>query len=54
MAESDSSSVDVDLFHIQPKLPNTVDVHRSKGFVDLSSHVVTLHSGRFIETDYLK
>lgn len=35
MSESDRSSIDIDLFDIQPKLTYTVDIHRSKSLVDL-------------------
>lgn len=45
MAQSNCSSVDVDLFDVQPKLTHTIDVHRSEGFVDLSSRIVNLHFG---------
>ena len=40
MAKGDRPSVDVHLFDVQPKLTHAVDVHRSEGFVDLSSRVV--------------
>ena len=45
MAKGDRPPIDVDLFDVQPKLTHTVDVHRSEGFVDLSSRIVNLHPG---------
>ena len=44
MTNGDRSSIDVDLFNIQPKFTHAVDVHRSKSFVDLLSCMVNLHS----------
>jgi hypothetical protein len=35
VAESDSAAVDVDFLDVEAEFPDTVDVHRSEGLVDL-------------------
>lgn len=45
MSKSDCSSIDIDLFNVQPKLTYAVYVHGSESFVDLLLRVVSLHFG---------